>query len=524
MRKRDRAAGPRHAPALTQILCCDLPASLVVVLVALPLSLGIAMASGAPLHAGLIAAAIGGLLAGGIGGSPLQVSGPAAGLTVIVADLIAQFGWAVTCAITAAAGVVQVLLGLSRVARAALAVSPVVVHAMLAGIGITIGLQQAHVLLGFDSQSSAWRNIVELPGHLLHAHGDTVFIGVLMIGLLIGWRRAPGWLRKIPGPLAAIVGATAVSIIAPFEVPRIDLEGSMLDALQLPALPEGQWGAFAMGVVTMALIASIESLLSAVAVDGMHNGPRSNLDRELVGQGVANITSGALGGLAVTGVIVRSTANVAAGAKTHWSAILHGVWVLVFALPSHGLAELVPTSALAALLVVIGIQLVKPAHIDAARRSGDLPVYLITASGVLFLDLLQGVLIGFAVAVALTAWRALRARIHTEELGDGHWRVVIEGSCSFLTRPRLSALLESLPPGTSVTVVAALDFFDRAAHDTFEEWRRHHEASGGTVAIHDVGPVTIASALVGPARRGFVPTDQRPAPVPGSAPAEQRLE
>src|ERR1700735_1217408 len=134
----------------------DLPSSLVVFLIALPLSLGIAIASNAPVLAGLIAAIVGGIIVGVLGGSPLQVSGPAAGLTVVVADLVSNFGWGVTCLITVAAGVVQVLLGLSRVARAALAISPVVVHAMLAGIGISIALQQAHVSLGGKSKSTAW--------------------------------------------------------------------------------------------------------------------------------------------------------------------------------------------------------------------------------------------------------------------------------------------------------------------------------------------------------------------------------
>src|SRR5215471_17629328 len=142
----------------------DLPASLVVFLVALPLSLGIAIASNAPVLAGLIVAIVGGIVGGAIGGSPLQVSGPAAGLTVIVADLVSEFGWGVTCLITTAAGVLQVLLGLSRIARAALAISPVVVHAMLAGIGITIALQQTHVLLGGKSKSTAWHNLIGLPG------------------------------------------------------------------------------------------------------------------------------------------------------------------------------------------------------------------------------------------------------------------------------------------------------------------------------------------------------------------------
>lgn len=150
-------------PLLSEVLRHDVPASLVVFLVALPLSLGIAYASEAPLMAGLIAAVIGGVVAGVIGGSPMQVTGPAAGLVVVVAGMIAQFGWAMTCVITACAGVLQVIFGISRIARAALAVAPVVVHAMLAGIGITIALQQIHVLLGGEPRSSAWENLVALP-------------------------------------------------------------------------------------------------------------------------------------------------------------------------------------------------------------------------------------------------------------------------------------------------------------------------------------------------------------------------
>ncbi|MET4096076.1 SulP family inorganic anion transporter [Arthrobacter sp. UYCu712] len=145
---------------LTSGLRRDLPASLVVFLVAVPLSLGIAAASGAPVMAGLMAAAVGGIVAGSLGGSPLQVSGPAAGLTVIVAGLIDQFGWPATCAITAAAVVLQALLGFARVGRVALAIAPVVVHAMLAGIGIIIVLQQTHVLLGAEAGESAWQNVV----------------------------------------------------------------------------------------------------------------------------------------------------------------------------------------------------------------------------------------------------------------------------------------------------------------------------------------------------------------------------
>jgi carbonic anhydrase len=265
----------------------DLPSSLVVFLVALPLSVGIAIASNAPVLAGLIAAIVGGIIAGAIGGSPLQVSGPAAGLTVIIAGLVSDFGRGVTCLITATAGVLQVLLGLSRVARATLAISPVVVHAMLAGIGITIALQQAHILLGGKSKSTAWHNLIGLPGQIVGAHRPGVILGALVIVILVAWRWVPPRLRYIPGPLVAIVAVTAVSVVFPFHVRRIERDKSPLNALRLPDIPNGNWGAIAFGVITVALIASVESLLSAVSVDRMRSGPRTDFDRELIGQGAA---------------------------------------------------------------------------------------------------------------------------------------------------------------------------------------------------------------------------------------------
>lgn len=463
----------------------DVPASLVVFLVALPLSLGIAVASNAPALAGLIAAIVGGILAGALGGSPLQVSGPAAGLTVIVAGLIAEFGWKVTCAITVCAGLLQIAFGLSKVGRAALAISPMVVHAMLAGIGITIALQQIHVLLGGESHSSALHNLVHLPSHLAEVNPASTALGVLVIAILLAWRWAPAALRVIPGPLVAIVLATLVSVTAVTNVPRIELNGSLLDALQLPALPEGAWGAFAAGVLTVALIASVESLLTAVAVDRMQTRTRSNLDRELVGQGAANMVSGAIGGLPITGVIVRSSANVAAGARTRASSILHGVWVLVFALPFAGLIEKIPTAALAGLLVVIGVQLVKITHIATARRNGDIAVYLVTAVGVVFLNLLEGVLLGLLLSILMTVWRVAHPKIHAEESSTGHWRIVVSGPCTFLSLPRLHETLNSVPAGADATLEMSGDYVDHAARDYVEAWQRQHSATGGQVQIAD---------------------------------------
>ena len=470
---------------LRSILRYDLPSSLVVFLVALPLSLGIAIASGAPVLSGLVAAVVGGIIAGALGGSPLQVSGPAAGLTVVVADLISDFGWAVTCLITVAAGVLQVLLGLSRVARAALAISPVVVHAMLAGIGITIALQQTHVLLGGKSKSTAWHNVIELPGQVIGAHRPGVLLGVLVIAILIAWRWVPAKLARIPGPLVAIVGVTIISEVFPFHVRRIELDGSPLDALQLPDIPDGGWSAVALGVITVALIASVESLLSAVSVDRMHNGPRTDFNRELLGQGVANVVSGTIGGLPITGVIVRSSTNVNAGAKSRASSIMHGVWILLFTLPFAELVEEIPTAALAGLLIVIGIQLLKPAHIETAMKHGDLAVYVVTAVSVIFLNLLHGVMIGLGLAIALTGWRVIRARVEAQPVGE-EWRVAVEGACTFLALPRLTRVLASIPAGSTVTVAISVSYLDHAAHQAITDWRRQYEAMGGTVRIQGV--------------------------------------
>lgn len=499
------APGPTRGERWRDNARYDLPASLVVFLVALPLSLGIAIASDAPIMAGLIAAIVGGVVAGSVGGSPLQVSGPAAGLTVVVAELVATFGWKATCAITVAAGFLQIIFGLSRIARAALAIAPVVVHAMLAGIGITIALQQIHVLLGGSSHSSTVENITQLPGQLTSARYADVLVGAVVIVVLLFWKKIPGKLKVLPGPLVAVVAATVLSLVLPFDLDRITLDGSLFDAVALPSMPDGPWLAVATGVLTVALIASVESLLSAVAVDKMHGGTRSEFNRELVGQGSANMISGLIGGLPVTGVIVRSSTNVAAGAKTRASAVLHGVWILVFAALLTALVEQIPMAALAGLLIVIGIQLVKMAHLRTARRTGDLWVYGVTVAGVVFLNLLEGVIIGLALAVVLLLWRVIHPKMRAEPIGSedsGRWRVTVEGSCSFLSMPALTGLLAKVPAGAHVTVELAVDFLDHAMFEAIDDWKRHYENNGGTVVIDALGPVDMAAVGASPPRRG----------------------
>ncbi|HWY01530.1 MAG TPA: SulP family inorganic anion transporter, partial [Mycobacterium sp.] len=259
-----------------------------------------------------------------------------------------------------------------------------------------------------------------------------------------------------------------------------------LDAVQLPDLPHGNWGAVGVGVITVVLIAGVESLLSAVSVDRMHHGPRTDFDRELIGQGVANVVSGTIGGLPITGVIVRGSTNVNAGAKSRASATLHGVWILLFTVPFAELVEEIPTAALAGLLIVIGIQLLKPAHIETAMKHGDLAVYVVTAVSVIFLNLLHGVMIGLALAIASTGWRVIRAKVEAKPIRD-QWQVDIEGAaCTFLALPRLTRVLASIPVGHKVSVTISVNYMDHAAHQAITDWRHQYEATGGTVRIHGV--------------------------------------
>ncbi|MCM6774608.1 SulP family inorganic anion transporter [Nocardia sp. CDC159] len=490
-------------PGLAALLRHDLPASIVVFLVALPLSIGIAVAAGAPVAAGLIAAAVGGLVAGLLGGSALQVSGPTASLTVVVAESIHQFGWAATCFITVGAGVLQILFGFGRLGRGALAIAPVVVHGMLAGIGVVIALQQLHVLLGGESLSSSWESIVQLPHQLMSVSGGDAVLGGVVIAIMLGWRYLPAALRLVPAPLVAVVVATGLALVLPTTVQRITLQGSLFDDLALPSLPHGGWVAIGLTMVTIALIASVETLLSAVAVGRMRPERRTDLDRELMGQGVANMTSGLLGGLPIAAVIVRSVTNVKAGARSKASTMLHGVWVLIFAVALVGVVQQIPKAALAGLLIVIGMGLVKLAHIRSARRTGDLIVYAATVLVVVFGNLLLGMLVGLVLAFALLLWRVVRVVIVARPVpGTGRWLVAIDGTCTFLALPRLSAELARVPATATVTVEMTVDFLDHAASDALHEWAKQHEMGGGTVEFVEMGAVRIADLAAGPPARG----------------------
>ncbi|MFV0134559.1 bifunctional SulP family inorganic anion transporter/carbonic anhydrase [Streptomyces sp. HMX87] len=493
---------PPHSPPRRRrfrIAGADASASIAVFLIALPLSLGIALATGAPLQAGLVAAAVGGIVVGRLGGCPLQVSGPAAGLTVVTADLIQQYGWRATCAITVLAGISQLGLGCLRVARTALAVSPAIVHGMLAGIGVTIAVAQLHIVLGGTPQSSVPDNLRALPAQLADLHPAALSVSALTLALLLLWPRIPGRigtvLRKVPAALVAVAGSTAVAVAAGLRLPRVDLPSWSNHALA--ALPDGPVLGLVAAVLTITLVCSVQSLLGAVAVDKLVAARpqltgrvgRSDLDRELLGQGAANIVSGSLGGLPIAGVAVRSTANVNAGAVSRNSTMLHGVLVVIATALMVPALELIPLASLAALVMAIGITMVSLHHIRTVTRHREVLVYAATTGGVVITGVLEGVALGIAVAVGVALHRLTRTRI-THEEREGVHHVHVRGQLTFLAVPRLSRALHLVPHGADVVVELDGSFMDHAAYETLQDWQKTHTAQGGSVDITGRRPGT----------------------------------
>ncbi|MEE4546711.1 SulP family inorganic anion transporter [Streptomyces sp. V4-01] len=501
----------------------DLSASISVFLIAVPLSLGLALATGAPLQAGLVAAAVGGIVAGALGGAPLQVSGAATSLVVVTAGLVQHYGWRATCAITALAGLAQLLLGGLRVAQAALAVSPAIVHGMLAGIGTVIAVGQLHVVLGGSPQISTVANIEALPGQLLDSHPVTAAIGALTVAVLLAWPRLRGRaavLRRVPAPLAAVVLATVAG--AGRSLPRVDLPE--LRAPVLPLLPEGPVLGVAAAVLTVTLVASMESLLSAVAVDSLQvkrpgpHAPPASLDRELLGQGVANMTSGLLGGLPIAGGAMRGSANVEAGARTRGATMMHGMWVLLCAGAAAAALETIPLAALAALVMLVGVRMVSFAHIRNIHRHREFPVYAATLGCVVLFGVLQGVLAGIAVAAFLALRRLTHTRITVTEEPACH-RVRVIGQLTFLAVPRLSKALAQVPDQANAVVELDGSFIDHAAYEALNAWSARHRSRGGHAVLGDGSGQTVSEPVSAHACRPWTPWRNHHCTRPTSGPA-----
>jgi MFS superfamily sulfate permease-like transporter len=476
----------------------DVLASVVVFLVALPLSMGIAIASGMDPSTGLISAIIGGIVVGALSGAPLQVSGPAAGLTVLVWELVERHGVAAVGPVVLIAGGLQLAAGVLKLGRWFRAISPSVVHGMLAGIGVVIFASQFHIMLDGKPAGSALANLAGIPAAVYDAFFESApghphlaaVVGTLTIGTLILWQRfRPRRLHMLPGPLVAVVAGAAVAGIAGFAIHYVDAPENLASFLRLPGA--GTFGLMLPGellfaAAALAFIASAETLLCTSAVDQMHAGPRANYDRELRAQGVGNLLAGALGALPVTGVIVRSSANVEAGGRTRASAILHGVWMLGLVTAAGFVLELIPTSALAAILVYTGYKLVKVDRIRDLGRYGrsELLIYFATAAGIVAVDLPTGVLAGFGLALAKLVHNIGRLGMHVEPRGERGFDVHMDGTATFIRLPKLAALLESMPAGSEVHLhLERLAYVDHACLDLIASTQRQYESCGSKLVV-----------------------------------------
>ncbi|MEU7060583.1 SulP family inorganic anion transporter [Streptomyces sp. NPDC046197] len=501
----------------------DFPASLVVFLVALPLCVGVAVASGVPAELGLITGIVGGIVTGLLPGSSLQVSGPAAGLTVLVLEAVREFGLPALGVIVLAAGLLQLTMGALKWGRWFRAISVSVVEGMLAGIGLVIIAGQLYAAAGLKAPASGLGKIAGLPGAAVDALGSaealaSVAVGAGVIAVIVLWKRMPRRIRAVPGALAAVLVATAAAVALDLPVATVEVKG-LLGAVQPP-------GADAFGklanpallgtILAFVLIASAESLFSAAAVDRLHHGPRTRYDKELMAQGAGNAVCGLLGALPMTAVIVRSSANVQAGARTKASRVLHGMWLLLFAALLPSALALIPLPALAGILVHAGWKLIPFRQVVSLWRGhrGEALILVVTAVSIVVVNMFEGVLVGLALSVAKTAWAASHVKLEVIDKGAGPVQAHLSGNATFLRLPKILDTLEALPRNRPVELnLSGLHHLDHACRTALENWAERHSAAG-------TEPVKLTATVAATEpTEGSAPSERQPGGgVPGAAP------
>ncbi|MDI9834606.1 SulP family inorganic anion transporter [Streptomyces sp. KAU_LT] len=525
----------RRGPAQTRTPTADRPdlvneitASFVVFLVALPLCIGVAVASGVPAELGIISGVVGGLVVGAIRGSTLQVSGPAAGLAALVAETVAEHGLALLGVIVLCSGVLQIVLGVVRLGRMFQAISLAVVQGMLAGIGLPLMFSQLYPMADDKAPGAPLDNMAGVPDLIAAVLADpqaviATLLGIATIVLSFLWKKVPGAAGKMPAALVAVGVGIAVAALPGVEVKTLQV-GNLLGSVRMPGA--GDFAGLAdvavlTSVVTFTVIASAESLFTAAAVDRMHSGPRTRYNTELIAQGAGNTLAGLLGALPITAVVARSSANVQAGAKTRLSRTLHGLWLLAFALLLPQVLALIPISVLAGVLVHSGWKLFAPAEFPKMWRQdrGEFVVMTVTTVVIVATALLEGVLVGLAAGVVLAALRMSRTviRQHVEE---DTAKVVMAGNATFLRLPEVIEALEAAASSGRPRIrldLTGVTHLDHACRNQVEEFTAQQRAAGLRVELLMPGPARTeapakALAAPGPDAEWFY-LDPDPAPL-----------
>ncbi len=491
-------------------LSADFPASVVVFLVALPLCLGVALASNAPLFSGIIAGIVGGILVGSLSKSPLSVSGPAAGLTAIVSLAIINLGSYESFLVSVViCGAIQVILGFAKAGIIGDYVPNAVIKGMLAAIGLILILNQFPHLLGDDSSFETDEGVAAVKGNIFsnffnaftNVNRTAFIIGGACLAFYFLWEKitskSKGFVKLIPAPLLVVL--IGVGINTAFQSSGASLVGEHL--VRLPQASDARefltfftspgWSALTnpsvwITGITLAIVASLESLLSIEAVDDLDPYQRvTPTNRELKAQGIGNMVSGLIGGLPVTSVIVRSSANVNSGAKTKMSTIMHGSLLLACVAFIPAILNLIPKSALAAILIFTGYKLAKPALFIAFYKRGwdQFVPFVVTIIAILATDLLKGVLVG----IALGLFFILRSNFKTSVFvvnDDNKFLFRMRKDVSFLNKPIVKSKLESVPENGYVLIdVSRADFIDKDIVEVIEDFMLHAHLKNITVEM-----------------------------------------
>ncbi len=470
----------------------DAPAAVVVFLVALPLCLGIALASGAPLFSGLIAGIVGGTVIAFLGGSPLAVSGPAAGLTVIVMSAIDDLGgWEPFLLAVVLAGILQFVLGVVRAGIVSYYFPSTVIKGLLAAIGVILILKQIPHSVGWDKDPEGDLQFLQPDGHntfseifyaFEHVHIGAAIIAVLGLAILITLQRKPTLIRTkwLPGPLLVVLMGIGVNEFFAAVAPSLANTGELLVAIpvlhdvgmrELISFPDFSRiadPAVYQTAVTLAIVASIETLLCVEAIDKLDPFKRkSDTNKELRAQGIGNLVCGLIGGLPITAVIVRGSANIQSGARSQMSSFLHGVLLLLAVVAIPIVLNRIPLAALAAVLLHIGYKLAPLSLFKSmwARGRVEFLPFITTVVAILLTDLLKGVLIGFATGVFFilranlkTPYYLHRRESHEEEHPSGrrtHIHLELSENVTFLNKASVAKALSEIPDGAVVDIDAS---------------------------------------------------------------------
>ncbi|HPI09665.1 MAG TPA: SulP family inorganic anion transporter [Catalimonadaceae bacterium] len=493
---------------LKENFTADAISGFIVFLLALPLSLGIAKASDFPPVMGLVTAIIGGMLVSMISGSKLTIKGPAAGLIVIVVSAVAEFGggdtgWHLALGAMVMAGLIQILFGVLKLGRLVDFFPLSAVHGMLAAIGMIIIFKQIPVLLDVDPALAKGKTpfglIAAIPTFLQHLDPKASLIGIISLWIMMEWGNVKvPYLKLLPAPLVVLLIAIPGELLLDFHgtLPKYALVhiGNLVDSIHMNVDFSGvqQTGTFIKFVIMFALVGSLESLLTVKAIDMLDPFKRkSDANQDLIAVGIGNTLVAFLGGLPMISEVARSSANVNNGARTRWSNFFHGFFLLGFLLLASSYMELIPNTALAAMLISVGIKLAHPKEFFHIFKIGkeQLAVFLITIFFTLFEDLLVGIGAGILVKIALhllhgAPFQSLFSAQASVSFNGKDYILEVEKAAVFTNFLGIKSRLEAIPKGMNVTLdFSKTTLVDHNVMESIYQFKEEYRASGGTIRL-----------------------------------------